>query len=59
MAKKQNDRDNPYKWAGKVGVDSGPVPLSRWSVNPTQVTTKASKAQGESKRRTDLRSERK
>lgn len=24
---------DPYSWAGKVGVDSGPVPLSRWRGN--------------------------
>jgi hypothetical protein len=30
---------NPYKWAGRMGIGSGPVPLSHWYPQPSVQAT--------------------
>jgi hypothetical protein len=52
--------ESAKKWAGRVGVDSGPIPLRRWHRDPIQVATTPvqGKKRGESIVKNDLRSER-
>lgn len=43
LPKTQRTSD-PYKWAGKSGVGTGPVPIQRWTMSTSPTTPKADTA---------------
>ena len=38
--------DKAKKWAGKIGIDSGPVPLRKWTKPPTAQEFRGAKGPG-------------